>query len=93
MYDLVLQKFKLNPKIRKKLIATDGSPLIEGNTWHDCIWGTCTCTMCGGKGLNWLGRILMHVRDALIYRARLRYRAKELKFGEHIGIRGITDEF
>ena len=32
--------------------------LVEGNTWGDRFWG-----VCGGVGLNWLGRLLMQVRD------------------------------
>jgi len=57
MRDLVRKKFE-NPLLRAMLVATDGAKLVEGNTWNDTFWGVCR-----GKGQNWLGRILMEVRD------------------------------
>lgn len=58
MKTFVLLKFMQNPDLAKKLIATKDAKLVEGNTWDDCIWGVCE-----GKGTNWLGIILMQVRD------------------------------
>jgi ribA/ribD-fused uncharacterized protein len=60
MYDLVLLKFVLHDDLRKKLLATDESELIEGNNWGDKVWG-----VCNGEGQNKLGRILMEVRGLL----------------------------
>lgn len=47
--------------LAQKLIDTAPMYLEEGNTWQDCFWG-----VCGGKGENWLGKILMTVREQLI---------------------------
>lgn len=48
-----------------KLRATESALLIEGNTWHDNIWGDCRCirSECRAPGKNHLGRLLMKVRD------------------------------
>jgi hypothetical protein len=84
MYDLVYQKFSKHKQLRSKLIKTDNAILIEGNTWGDVIWGTC-----GGKGENWLGRILMQVRDTLIYKARINKRSKDLKLNTKITVKNL----
>lgn len=47
-----------DPVLRAKLDATKGEILVEGNTWGDTFWG-----ICNGVGENWLGRILMEIRD------------------------------
>jgi len=66
MYNLVYEKFKQNKKLRKMLLDTVDEILIEGNTWHDNIWGNCTCSACKDiRGENYLGRILMLVRMKL----------------------------
>lgn len=57
MFHVVNDKFGA-PDLWDRLIATRGSKLIEGNTWNDRFWGTVN-----GVGDNWLGRILMYVRD------------------------------
>ena len=57
MTDLVRKKFE-NPLLRAMLLATEGAELVEGNTWNDRWWGVCK-----GVGQNWLGKILMQVRD------------------------------
>ena len=65
----VLGKFIQNPELARQLVATEDALLVEGNTWHDNYWGSCTCPDCGAgdldNGENWLGRILMFVRDIL----------------------------
>lgn len=60
MYSLVEQKFK-DPELAKMLISTIGHDLVEGNEHNDVVWGVCR-----GKGTNWLGRILMDVREKLV---------------------------
>lgn len=60
MVKIVRNKFKQNPDLAKKLVATGDVELIEGNTWGDTFWGVCR-----GKGKNTLGRILMKVRKEL----------------------------
>lgn len=63
MRELVRQKFS-DPELRSKLLATGDAGLIEGNTWNDKTWG---CVMFRGEwiGKNWLGKVLMEVRQEL----------------------------
>lgn len=58
MYLIVRSKFEHNPDLQRKLLDTGNAVLIEGNTWDDRYWG-----VCNRKGENYLGRILMLVRD------------------------------
>jgi ribA/ribD-fused uncharacterized protein len=60
MRDLVRLKFTSHDDLADLLLATGHATLIEGNTWNDTFWG-----VCGKRGKNWLGRILMEVRDEL----------------------------
>lgn len=60
MEDIVRAKFTQNEELKEKLIATGNEELIEGNAWNDTYWG-----VCGGKGKNMLGKILMKVREEL----------------------------
>lgn len=57
MLELLQQKFRY-PDLRQKLVETWPAELIEGNWWHDEVWGVCR-----GKGENRLGELLMYVRD------------------------------
>ena len=59
MKNLLREKFK-EPVLRKQLLGTGDSELIEGNDWGDEYWGKCR-----GRGLNWLGKLLMEVRDEI----------------------------
>jgi len=66
MKGLVWQKFHGHPDLRQLLLATGEAELVEGNTWHDNFWGKCHCSRCAAApGENWLGRLLMKVRDRL----------------------------
>lgn len=70
MTRLVLQKFFDHPSLAHELLATGDKLLIEGNTWHDNIWGDCTCANphwpgCLQQGRNLLGQILMSTRELL----------------------------
>ena len=59
--DFVLRmKFK-NKALREKLVATDNAMLIEGNTWGDIVWG-----QVDGVGKNYLGKLLMRLRQEFI---------------------------
>lgn len=62
MFHIVLAKFQQNPDLSQKLLETKDAVLIEGNQWHDNIWGSCTCDRCKNQGSNMLGQILMAVR-------------------------------
>jgi hypothetical protein len=57
MHDLLLVKFK-DPMLRSKLLATGEEELVEVNDWGDTFWGVCR-----GEGYNYLGNLLMIVRD------------------------------
>jgi len=60
----VIEKFTQNDKLRNLLIKTYPRKLIEGNVWHDNVWGDCRCAICVSiKGQNLLGKILMDIRD------------------------------
>jgi ribA/ribD-fused uncharacterized protein len=61
MRTLVRLKFSTHQELRELLLATREARLIEENTWDDTFWGVCK-----GKGQNWLGRILMEVREELV---------------------------
>lgn len=59
MLELLRLKFS-NPALRVKLLATGQAELIEGNDWGDKFWG-----VHNGEGENWLGKLLMQVRDEI----------------------------
>jgi ribA/ribD-fused uncharacterized protein len=56
MLDLLRLKFAI-PDLRRRLLATGNSMLIEGNWWGDTFWG-----VYDGVGGNHLGRLIMQVR-------------------------------
>lgn len=62
MYEILKCKFDIHnsPVLATELILTGDQELVEHNTWHDYFWGKCN-----GQGENWLGKILMRIRDEL----------------------------
>lgn len=63
MNDLLCEKFKQHP-FKKMLLETGDVKIIEGNYWHDNLWGNCFCKKCENiKGQNWLGRLIMDIRS------------------------------
>ena len=60
MYNICKIKLTENPNLTKRLLETGSMVLIEGNDWNDYFWG-----VCGGKGENHLGKILMQIRDEI----------------------------
>ena len=56
---LVAEKFK-SPFLAHKLVATGNSQLVMRNFFNDTFWGECR-----GRGENWLGKILMEVREEI----------------------------
>jgi ribA/ribD-fused uncharacterized protein len=54
---LLKQKFGF-PPFQEKLAATAPHEIVEHNWWGDDFWGRCTA-----QGQNWLGRLLMEIRD------------------------------
>lgn len=66
MRALLRQKFQSHPELAELLRKTGDAELVEGNTWHDNFWGACRCARCNGQPAhNWLGRLLMEVRQEL----------------------------
>lgn len=61
MLDLTRIKYQ-NPVLRKKLLSTGNRYLVEGTWWNDRTWGIDLRT---GIGKNWLGEILMKVREEI----------------------------
>lgn len=54
------------PDLRDKLLGTGNAQLVEGNTWHDNVWGVCYCGRCDDKdGQNHLGLYLMGLREEI----------------------------
>lgn len=64
MRKLVRQKFQ-NPFLQPLLLATEDQELIEGNPFHDIFWGVCNCKKHQGTGDNFLGKLLMEIRDEI----------------------------
>lgn len=65
MRDVLRSKF-YQPEYRRVLLASGDAELIEGNVWHDNIWGDCRCPKCKGiQGRNVLGRLLMAIRTEI----------------------------
>jgi N-glycosidase YbiA len=58
MEKLLRQKFGTCRDEKFMLIQTSPRDIIEGNTWGDVFWG-----VCDGEGENYLGRLLMKIRD------------------------------
>lgn len=59
MAELLTRKFQ-DETLRAALLATGDRELVEYNTWGDTYWG-----IYNGRGQNWLGRLLMQVREEL----------------------------
>jgi len=59
MKELLLQKFVKGSELAQRLLDTGSEELIEANVWRDVFWGQCPL----GNGLNWLGRLLMEIRN------------------------------
>ncbi|MFB2920246.1 MULTISPECIES: NADAR family protein [Aerosakkonema] len=68
----LMQKFYPGTNWHKELMETRGEELLELNNWHDTIWGVPANIAPGGQGKaiptglhgkNWLGRLLMFIRD------------------------------
>jgi len=60
-------KFHNGSELAKKLVDTYPSNLVEGNVWHDNIWGSCSCKKCLQlPSFNNLGKLLMKIREELV---------------------------
>lgn len=67
MWRALNAKFLQHPDLAKELLNTGQETLIEGNDWHDNVWGDCRCGAwrCRADGDNSLGILLMELRDNL----------------------------
>ena len=80
MRQITLDKFSRTQKLRAALLATCDEQIVAENNWHEQFWGCCICHIRPGKygrrfsclvpGHNYLGEILMAVRDQLQMVAR-----------------------
>lgn len=72
MEDLLALKFTAGSELADKLLATKPHGLIEGNSWHDQVWGDCRCgrALCTAPGMNLLGWMLMRRRATVLLEAR-----------------------
>lgn len=76
MRDIVYAKFEQNPELKKKLLATGDAHLEEGNSWGDRTWGTVN-----GVGENYLGIILMAVRESMLEKEKFKEAVNMIKGG------------
>lgn len=60
MKELLWEKFT-QPVFQERLLDTYPHLLVEGNSWGDHYWGVSK-----GYGHNWLGLILMEIRNDLV---------------------------
>ena len=61
MEQVVYLKFSQNVELKKRLLDTKDLRLIEFTTWDDTTWGVNSYL----EGTNWLGQILVSVREKL----------------------------
>jgi ribA/ribD-fused uncharacterized protein len=67
MAEVLRAKFTCHPGRIAALLGTGDAELVEGNRWHDRVWGRCYCARpsCRPPGENHLGRLLMELRAEL----------------------------
>jgi ribA/ribD-fused uncharacterized protein len=67
MRDVVLRKALSEPDFVDWLRQTGTARIVEYNTWHDNVWGICTCNDCQEKSAsNLLGKVLMEIRELVV---------------------------
>lgn len=64
MHRVLVAKFAPYTGRRELLVATGDARIIEGNVWHDQLWGDCRCGReeCAEPGENRLGILLQSLR-------------------------------
>lgn len=66
MAQVLYAKFLQNPALIQRLLDTKDKILVEGNWWGDNYWGATDYERTTDgilRGANWLGRILMEIRE------------------------------
>lgn len=66
MYEIVRDKMLRNPKCLATLLDTGEAEIVEGTWWNDRIWGvdlTAGNRATGWPGMNYLGKILVDIRE------------------------------
>ena len=63
MLECLEMKFTQNEALMQRLLDTGDKELIEGNTWGDDFWGCIRGTNGAWSGKNYLGKLLMEIRD------------------------------
>lgn len=68
MREVLKRKFAEGSALAAMLLETGDVMLVEGNHWHDNIWGNCICgrSSCSRPGDNLLGQMLMQRRTMLL---------------------------
>lgn len=67
MHAAIFAKFVTNPELARRLVETGEERLVEGNSWGDRFWGVSPVE--NGKGNNYLGIILMNIREKIAEKA------------------------
>ena len=66
---MVLRKALCEPDFVDWLLENGETRIVEYNTWHDNVWGICTCERCERAVVyspqNTLGEILMEIRELI----------------------------
>lgn len=89
MRECVNQKFNQEP-FTSKLLATGTQHIQEGNTWNDKFWGVCLKT---GEGQNFLGQLIMKVRNSLLYDYVVLNNEDDVNVEDHQILKDIAQSF
>jgi len=76
MYTINREKFSNHENLKRLLLATEHTELVECNSWGDKVWGV---SLSDGEGENLLGKILMTIRGELRHLEDLKTKKKEEK--------------
>ena len=66
MRSLLRQKFRPETDLARRLLETHTEVLVEGNNWGDRFFGMVQNSEGAWEGENWLGKLLMEIRDELV---------------------------
>jgi predicted NAD-dependent protein-ADP-ribosyltransferase YbiA (DUF1768 family) len=75
MEEIVRCKFEQHPELMQKLLDTDGKVLIAGSNGKEVFWGV---NLYAWKGENYLGKILMKIREEKQSEIQYRNNSKQI---------------